>query len=78
MEEKIRELLTEELPEIDFAASEALVDDGFLDSLSITMIISTLSLEFGINIPYDEITEDNFNSIKSISAMVENLCSQEQ
>ena len=32
MEEKVLELLSNEYPEIDFAASDALVDDGILDS----------------------------------------------
>ena len=61
------------MPDIDFDISDTLVDDGILDSLSITSIISALSMEFGINIPYDEIIEDNFNSIKRLAAMVERL-----
>ena len=73
MEERIKKLLSEELPDIDFDISDTLVDDGILDSLSITSIISALSMEFGINIPYDEIIEDNFNSIKRLAAMVERL-----
>ncbi len=73
MEEKITELLTNEFPEIDFTASDALVDDGILDSLTITGIIATLSMEFGITIPYEEIIEENFNSIKGLAAMVERL-----
>ena len=39
MEERVLELLSEEFPEIDFASSEALVDDGILDSMTITGII---------------------------------------
>ena len=73
MEERVLELLSEEFPEIDFASSEALVDDGILDSMTITGIIATLSMEFGITIPYEEIVEDNFNSIKGLAAMVERL-----
>lgn len=61
MEEKIYELLSEEFPEIDFKESDTLVDDGILDSLTITGIIATLTMEFGITIPYEEIIEDNFN-----------------
>ena len=48
MEEKILNLLSEEYPEIDFTASDELVDDGILDSLTITGIIATLTMEFGI------------------------------
>ena len=73
MEDKVLELLTEELPQIDFTASDKLVDDGILDSLSITGIIAALSMEFGISIPYEEVVEENFNSIKGLAAMVERL-----
>ncbi len=73
MEEKVLALLSEEFPEVDFTSSEELVDDGILDSLTITGIIAALSMEFGITIPYEEIIEDNFNSISGLAAMVERL-----
>lgn len=73
MEEKVLEVLSNEFPQIDFTASDALVDDGILDSLTIVSIISTLNMEFDIEIPYEEIIEENFNSIKGLAAMVERL-----
>lgn len=73
MKEKILTLLNEEYPEIDFTASDALVDDGILDSLTITGIIAALTMEFGITIPYEEIIEENFNSIAGLAKMVERL-----
>lgn len=73
MEEKILTLLSDEFPEIDFSASDALVDDGILDSLTITGIIAALIMEFGITIPYEEIIEENFNSIEGMARMVEKL-----
>ncbi|SNU04838.1 Phosphopantetheine attachment site [Lachnospiraceae bacterium] len=73
MEEKILELLSNEFPDVDFTASDALVDDGILDSLTITGIIATLTMEFGITIPYEEIVEENFNSIKGLADMVTRL-----
>lgn len=73
MEEKILNLLSAEYPEIDFNSSDSLVDDGLLDSITITGIIAILTMEFGINIPYEEIIEENFNSIKSLANMVERL-----
>ena len=48
-------------------------DSGILDSLTITGIIATLTMEFGITIPYEEIIEENFNSIQGLAAMVERL-----
>lgn len=73
MEEKILKLLSEEHPEIDFESSNELVDDGILDSLIITGIIATLAMEFDIIIPYEEIIEENFNSIEGLARMVERL-----
>lgn len=73
MEEKLLNLLSEEYPEIDFMSSDRLVDDGILDSLTITGIITTLTMEFGITIPYEEIVEENFNSITGLANMIERL-----
>jgi len=73
MKEKVLEVLQSEYPEIDFLASEELVDDGILDSLTLTGIIAALSMEFDITIPYEEIIEENFNSVDGMAAMVERL-----
>ena len=73
MYDKVLELLQEEYPEIDFTGSDELVDDGLLDSLTLTGIIAALSMEFDIEIPYDEIIEENFNSVAAMAEMVERL-----
>ncbi len=73
MEEKILALLKEEIPEVDFESSDELVDSGILDSLTLTNIITILSMEFGIVIPYEEIVEENFNSVAGMAKMVERL-----
>ena len=54
-------------------SSNTLVDDGILDSLTLTTIIAALTMEFGIVIPYEEIIEENFNSLDAMAAMVEGL-----
>ena len=73
MEQKILSLLREELPDVDFDTDAEPVSDGILDSLSITTIIAALTLEFGVTIPYEDITEENFNSIRAMAAMMERL-----
>lgn len=73
MERKIKDILSDEYPDIDFTSSNTLVDDGILDSLILINIIATLSMEFGITIPYEEITEENFNSIEAMVKMVQKL-----
>lgn len=73
MKQEILALLQEILPQIDFTSSDSLVDDGILDSLSITTVIGELSMEYGITIPYDEIVPENFNSLDAIEKLVERL-----
>ena len=72
MEQKVLEVLQEEFDYIDFT-SDTLVDDGVMDSLTITETIALLTMEFGIEIPYEEIIEENFNSIAGLAKMVERL-----
>ena len=67
---KIEELLKEELPEIDFSQSETMAEDGLLDSLALTKIISALVMEFDVVIPYEDIKRTNFNSPKTMATMV--------
>lgn len=73
MKEKLLALLNENFPEIDFTASKALVDDGILESIVLVEIISTISLELGILIPYEEIIPDHFNSVEAMADMLERL-----
>ena len=73
MKEKLLAALEEEYPDIDFTSSDKLVDDGVIDSLTITGIISLITLEFGVSIPYEEIVEKNFNSVDGLVAMIERL-----
>ena len=73
MREKILEVLKDALPRIDFEASDSLVDDGILDSLSIVTLISELSMEFNVIFDLNELTPENLNSIDAIAATVERL-----
>ena len=73
MRERVLAVLERECPDIDFQTDARLATDKVLDSLHITMIIAALTMEFGITIPYEEIIEDNFDSIDGLTAMVKRL-----
>lgn len=73
MKEQLMALLTENFPEVDFTESDALIDDGILESIVLVEIISTITLELGIMIPYEEIIPANFNSVDAMAAMLERL-----
>ena len=71
MREKVKQVLTENYPEIDFESSAELVDDGILDSLTMVGIIAALSMEFGVVLPYEDIVPENFNSIDAMVELLE-------
>ncbi len=73
MKERILELMGEALPQIDFTASDTLVDDGVLDSLSIVTLVSELSLEYDVIFDLNELTPENLNSIDAIVETVKRL-----
>ena len=70
MREKILQVLEENYPEIDFECSEELVDDGILDSITIVGIISALSMEFAVELPYEDIIPENFNSVDAMAELI--------
>ncbi len=72
MREELFNLLKEEYPDVDFQA-ENLVDGGIMDSITMVGVIGTISMEYGIQIPYEEIVAENFNSLDAMAALVESL-----
>lgn len=72
-EEKIIEILEEIKPGVDFKNETKLVDDGIITSIDVVSISSELNDEFDIEITVVDIVPENFNSVKSMSKMVERL-----
>lgn len=68
MKEKIRMLLEDALPLIDFD-SDFLFSE--LDSLGVTTILMMLSDEFGIELEATDATPKNLKTLDSIVALVE-------
>ena len=71
--EKLLEILEEIKPGVDYENIDTLIIDHYLDSLSILSLISELEDEFDIVIPTVEIIPDNFNSVKSMMALINKL-----
>ena len=71
--EKLLKILTEIVPDVIFEKEENLLDDGLIDSFDIVSIISELTDAFGVTIPVEEIEAKNFNSAKSIHALINRM-----
>lgn len=71
IKQKLLQLLEGLHPEIDFMTTDKLMTDGVLDSILTIEIMSGITKEFGVDIPFDEYTEDNFNSVDALAALIE-------
>lgn len=71
MKDELLSLFADILPSIDFEASDTLVSDGIISSVDVVQIVGELSMEYGVNFVFEDLTEDNFNSIDAIAALVE-------
>ena len=71
--EKLMEILKGIRPEVDFEKEEALIDDAVLDSFDLVSLIGELNDAFQIEISFDDIDPDNFNSAHAMMELIERL-----
>ena len=71
--EKLLKILSELHPDVDFATTTDLVDDGILDSLDIVTLVTEIHAEFDVAIPAEEIVPENFNSAEALMALIDQL-----
>ena len=68
--ERVRAFLVENFlymrPDFAFKDDESLLKAGVVDSLGVMEIISFMEETWGIEVPQDDITEDNFGTVKGI------------
>ena len=76
MEELIN-ILEEIVPGVDYATTTALIDDHILDSFAILSLVSEIEDAFDVEIAPVELIPENFNSAKSLWAMIERLKEEE-
>lgn len=71
--ETLLKILSSLHPDVDFEATEDLVDDGILDSLDIVTLVTEINAELDVTIPAEEIIPENFNSAAALWALIEKL-----
>lgn len=71
--EKLIEILEEIKDGVDYEKEEKLIDNGILASFDILSIVSELEEAFDVEITPVDIVPENFNSAKSLWAMVQRL-----
>lgn len=68
MKTKVRKLLTEVLPAVDFDSDFLFTE---LDSLGVATILMVLCNEFGIQLGVEDVTPKNFKSLDSLVSLIE-------
>lgn len=71
--EELLEILENIKPGVDYENCETLIDDHYLDSLSILSLIADIEDEFDVVVPTVEIVPANFNSVKSMLSLINKL-----
>ena len=71
--EKLMNILKELRPEVDFANEQKLIDDAVLDSFDMVSLIVEINEAFDVEISFDEIEPENFNSAERIWKMIQTL-----
>ena len=75
--EQLLSVLKELHPEVDFETAEGLVPGGILTSLDIIALIAEINAAFDVEVSAEEIVPENFDSAKTIWAMVERLMDED-
>lgn len=73
MREQVLNILKEIKPNKNLESITDIVEGSYLDSFEIMNLIVVLSETFGIEIDFEEITAENFNSVDAMVAMIERL-----
>jgi len=76
MKEKIEEILKSLVAGIDLS-SKALVDEGYITSITMIQLVCELDIAFDIKITFKVITKENFNSVDAIEKMVKSFQKQD-
>ena len=73
IKEQITSILKEIKPTKSLEGINNIVEGSYLDSFEIMNLIMMLSETFAVEIDFEEITAENFNSIDAMVAMIERL-----
>lgn len=71
--DELLEILEELHDDVDYETCTTLIDDKILDSFDIVTIVAEVNNVFDVQIPAEELVPENFNSAKSLYALIERL-----
>lgn len=71
--EKLLKTLQDLHPDVDFTKADNLIGDGILDSFDIVTVVAEVSIDYGVAIPPEELTAENFHSAQALYDLITRL-----
>ena len=71
--QRLKKILSELHSEVDFDAPHHLIDERILDSIDIVTLVGEIDEAYGVRVPVEELTPENFASAEAIYKLVERL-----
>jgi len=68
--DKLLKILKELRPEVDFETQTKLIDEGILDSFDMVSLIGEINDVFHIEIDFEDIEPENFNSAHGMYELI--------
>jgi methoxymalonate biosynthesis acyl carrier protein len=75
---ELRSFLGARFPQVELTDAEDIFALGFVNSLFAMELVLFVERTFGLEVPNDELTLDNFRSIKSMAELVQRQAGQAQ
>lgn len=67
---KVLEILKEIKPTVNLEDVKDIIDGGYMDSMELMGLIAAISDAFGVEVGFEWIAPENFNSVDAITEMV--------
>ena len=71
--DKLMRILSQLHCDVDFETEAALIDGGVLDSFDIVTLVAEIDDAYGVQIPAEALTPENFNSARAIFTLIRQL-----
>lgn len=65
-------------PDVDYETCVSLMEDGYLTSFDLAILVSQINRRFGVSIPIEKVNPEYFNSAESIYALIRELGAGEE
>lgn len=77
MRQDLMEILNGLRPEVDFENADDLISAGILDSFDIVSLIGEINDTFDVEVDFEDMTPENFNSVDAMEKLIIRLQEEE-